>query len=65
MATLVKVECLAHAWSGGASNERFSDKKVPDASRMAWAFTTKQFIRQSQIRRDADADGAQPRAATG
>jgi len=43
MATLVEVERLVHAWSGGAPNERFSDRKGPDASRMAWAFTAKQF----------------------
>lgn len=47
MATLVEVECLAHAWSGGAANENFSDRKGPDASRMAWAFTAKQFGRQA------------------
>ena len=45
MATLVEVERLAHAWSGGAANEHFSDKRGPDASRMAWAFTSKQFGR--------------------
>lgn len=46
VATLVEVECLAHAWSGGAANQHFSDRKGPDASRMAWAFTAKQFGRQ-------------------
>ena len=45
-ATLVEVERLAHAWSGGAANEHFSDGKGPDASRMAWAFTAKQFARR-------------------
>lgn len=43
VATLVEVERLAHAWSGGAANQHFSDRKGPDASRMAWAFTAKQF----------------------
>ena len=43
VATLVEVERLAHAWSGGAANEKFSDRQGPDASRMAWAFTAKQF----------------------
>ena len=43
MATLVEVGRLAHAWSGGAANEHFSDKNGPDASRMAWTFTAKQF----------------------
>jgi poly(hydroxyalkanoate) depolymerase family esterase len=45
MVTLVEVERLAHAWSGGAANQHFSDNKGPDASRMAWAFTAKQFGR--------------------
>ena len=47
VATLVEVERLAHAWSGGAANEHFSDRKGPDASRMAWAFTAKQFSREA------------------
>lgn len=47
VATLVEVERLAHAWSGGAANEHFSDKQGPDASRMAWAFTAKQFSREA------------------
>lgn len=47
VATLVEVERLAHAWSGGAANEHFSDMKGPDASRMAWAFTAKQFSREA------------------
>jgi len=46
MATLVEVKRLAHAWSGGAPSERFSDEKGPDAARMAWAFTAKQFTRR-------------------
>ncbi len=47
VATLVEVERLAHAWSGGAGNHHFSDKKGPDASRMAWAFTLKRFGSQA------------------
>ena len=47
VATLVEVERLAHAWSGGAANEHFSDRQGPDASRMAWAFTAKQFGRKA------------------
>ncbi|MEO5844378.1 MAG: PHB depolymerase family esterase [Caldimonas sp.] len=42
-ATLVQVGRLGHAWSGGAQDERFSDGKGPDASRMVWGFAAKQF----------------------
>lgn len=41
--TLVAVDGLAHAWSGGAASKPFSDGKGPDASRMAWAFAARQF----------------------
>jgi len=47
VATLVEVKRLAHAWSGGAVSEHFSDRKGPDASRMVWAFTAKQFRPQA------------------
>jgi poly(hydroxyalkanoate) depolymerase family esterase len=43
VATLVAVDRLAHAWSGGAAGKPFSDGQGPDASRMAWAFAQKQF----------------------
>jgi poly(hydroxyalkanoate) depolymerase family esterase len=43
VATLVAVNGLAHAWSGGAAGRPFSDEQGPDASRMAWAFAAKQF----------------------
>ncbi len=43
VATLVEVEGLGHAWSGGARGQPFSDASGPDASRMAWAFAAKQF----------------------
>lgn len=43
VATLVAVERLAHAWSGGAASQPFSDGQGPDASRMAWAFAARQF----------------------
>ena len=43
VATLVAVDSLAHAWSGGAASQPFSDGQGPDASRMAWAFAAKQF----------------------
>lgn len=43
VATLVEVDRLGHAWSGGAANQPFSDRLGPDASRMAWAFAARQF----------------------
>jgi poly(hydroxyalkanoate) depolymerase family esterase len=43
VATLVQVDRLAHAWSGGAGSRPFSDDQGPDASRMAWSFAVKQF----------------------
>lgn len=41
--TLVEVDRLGHAWSGGAARQPFSDALGPDASRMVWAFAAKQF----------------------
>ena len=43
VATVVEVDQLGHAWSGGAAKQPFSDVKGPDASRMVWAFAAKQF----------------------
>lgn len=43
VATLVAVDRLSHAWSGGAASQAFSDGQGPDASRMAWSFAAKQF----------------------
>ena len=43
VATLATVVGLAHAWSGGAANQAFSDARGPDASRLAWAFAARQF----------------------
>jgi len=43
VATLVEVEHLAHAWSGGAAKLPYSDGRGPDASRMIWAFAARQF----------------------
>lgn len=43
VATLVAVDRLAHAWSGGAASRPFGDGRGPDASRMAWAFAARQF----------------------
>lgn len=44
-ATLVAVQGLGHAWSGGAASQPFSDGQGPDASRLAWAFAARQFAR--------------------
>lgn len=44
VATLVAVDALKHAWSGGAASLPFSDARGPDASRMAWAFSARQFV---------------------
>ncbi|HEX7501090.1 MAG TPA: PHB depolymerase family esterase [Polyangia bacterium] len=46
MSTLVEVDHLGHAWSGGGANERFSDNRGPDASRMVWTFSARQFACQ-------------------
>lgn len=43
VATLVEVERLAHAWSGGAASQAYGDVQGPDATRLAWAFIGKQF----------------------
>jgi poly(3-hydroxybutyrate) depolymerase len=45
VATLCEIRGLGHAWSGGAANQAFSDPKGPDASRMIWAFSIKQFAK--------------------
>ena len=49
-ATLVDAEGLGHAWSGGAARAPFSDAQGPDASRLAWAFVTRQFERGDRSR---------------
>ena len=43
VATLVEVAQLGHAWSGGAASQAHGDVRGPDASRLAWAFATRQF----------------------
>jgi poly(hydroxyalkanoate) depolymerase family esterase len=43
VATLVQVEQLPHAWSGGAARQPFSDALGPDAARMVWAFVSRQW----------------------
>lgn len=45
VATMVSIDGLAHAWSGGAPSKPFSDQDGPDASRMVWSFVAKQFKR--------------------
>ena len=36
--SLVEIDRLGHAWSGGAAGQPFCDEAGPDASRMAWTF---------------------------
>ncbi|MGL1833631.1 extracellular catalytic domain type 1 short-chain-length polyhydroxyalkanoate depolymerase [Rhodocyclaceae bacterium SMB388] len=43
VATMVEVDSLGHAWSGGTASAAFSDARGPDASRMVWAFAAKHF----------------------
>jgi poly(3-hydroxybutyrate) depolymerase len=43
VASLVEVDTLGHAWSGGAAREPFSDAKGPDASRLVWNFVSRHF----------------------
>ena len=42
--TLREVQGLAHAWSGGAASQPFSDPAGPDASALVWAFVARQFL---------------------
>jgi poly(hydroxyalkanoate) depolymerase family esterase len=41
--SLREVEGLGHAWSGGAPGLPFSDAAGPSATRLVWAFVSKQF----------------------
>ena len=43
VATLIQVEGLGHAWSGGSPKQPYSDALGPDASRLVWAFAARQF----------------------
>ena len=45
VATLIVVDGLGHAWSGGLASQPFSDGRGPDASRMVWSFAARQFRR--------------------
>ena len=40
---LCEIEGLGHAWSGGTARQAFSDPMGPDASKLIWAFVSKQF----------------------
>lgn len=42
-ASLCEIDGLGHAWSGGAVSQAFGDASGPDASRMVWAFVSRQF----------------------
>ena len=48
IATLVEIDRLAHAWSGGSKAEAYGDALGPDASRLAWAFAARQFAKAKQ-----------------
>ena len=41
VARLVLIDRLAHAWSGGAAGQAFSDPHGPDASRLLWSFVAR------------------------
>ncbi len=43
VATLVEIPQLGHAWSGGAASQAYGDPQGPDASRLIWAFASRQF----------------------
>jgi len=51
VATLCTVDRLGHAWSGGAASQAFSDCQGPDASRMVWAFASRQFVKPRHLLR--------------
>ena len=50
VATYVEIGGLAHAWSGGAKGEPYSDALGPDASRLAWGFAARQFGKAGSAR---------------
>ena len=43
VATLCEIEKLGHAWSGGDAKYAYGDADGPDASRLVWAFSSRQF----------------------
>ena len=44
--TLCEVDGLAHAWSGGAAGQPYSDATGPDAARLIWAFAARAFAKR-------------------
>jgi poly(hydroxyalkanoate) depolymerase family esterase len=56
VASLVEIEGLDHAWSGGAARLAFSDPQGPDASGMTWRFIAKQL----RLRGDASLPAGPP-----
>ena len=45
--SLCEIAALGHAWSGGDGKQAFSDPSGPDASRLIWAFASRQFKRRT------------------
>ena len=43
LVTLVEIEGLGHAWSGGPARQRYADANGPDASRRVWRFVAQQL----------------------
>lgn len=43
VATLVEIDSLGHAWSGGLGRLPYGDDKGADASRMVWAFVAREL----------------------
>ena len=43
LVSLCEIQGLGHAWSGGAAKQPYSDAEGPDASRLIWAFVSRQF----------------------
>jgi poly(hydroxyalkanoate) depolymerase family esterase len=49
VATLMGVQGLGHAWSGGPASLAYTDPAGPDASRMVWAFAQRVFAERACI----------------
>ena len=41
--TLCEIAGLGHAWSGGLASMLFTDAAGPDATKLVWAFASRQF----------------------
>jgi len=41
--TLCEIAGLGHAWSGGLPSMLFTDAAGPDATKLVWAFASRQF----------------------